>query len=93
MRAAQSKGKVDLLALFPPFEAIELGETDTQKILMRKSRPHWVVQCKTGTARMSKQDKAELIELADQTGTLPVLAQPGPKGRGVEFIHLKKESA
>lgn len=53
--------------------------------------PHhavWLVQCKTGTARMSRQAKREFVELALQTGTVAVLAEPGKNGRGVKFTDL-----
>ena len=72
MRAAQSKGKVDLLALWSC--DLEL-------------KP-WVVQCKTGTARMSPADRYSLKDIAAETGVLPVLAQPGKNNRGVQFINL-----
>lgn len=74
MRAAQSKGKVDLLALW-----------DSEK--RADSRP-WLVQCKTGTARMSRADKEELMLLALRADSVPVLAEPGKNGRGVVFTNL-----
>lgn len=74
MRAAQSKGKVDLLALW-----VSSG--------LLVPTP-WLVQCKTGSARMSPADRNDLITLAQQTGGLPVLAEPGPKNRGVAFTNL-----
>jgi len=77
MRAAQSKGKADLAVFWPVVNPIS-GFPE----------PHWLVQCKTGSARMSPADRASLIEVADAVGCLAVLAQPGPKGRGVEFTHL-----
>lgn len=56
---------------------------------------HWLVQCKTGTARMSKQEKHDFVELALKTGTRAVLAQPRKGKRGIEFIdlHTNKEIA
>lgn len=84
MRAAQSKGKVDLLALWP---------TANPGIGAGCFPPPWLVQCKTGSAKMSKKDKQELVELAAQCGAFPVEAQPGPKGRGVVFTVLQKETA
>lgn len=79
MRAAQSKGKVDLLALWPlPLHARVIGLSAV-----------WLVQCKTGSARMSGADKQDLIDLAQATGGVPVLAEPGPKNRGVVFTNLR----
>lgn len=80
MRAAQSKGKVDLLTLWPGDDPLNEGE-------VFPNRP-WLVQCKTGTARMSPADREALKEIAAQTGAIPVLAQPGKNGRGVQFINL-----
>jgi hypothetical protein len=81
MRAAQSKGAADLAAFWPSYPC---RDTDP-----------WLVQCKTGTARMSKQEKADFVELALQTGTTAVLAQPRRGKRGIEFIdlHTNKEIA
>lgn len=86
MRAAQSKGKADLIALWPSTANIWLGGE-------RTPLPGQVqlVQCKTGSARMSKADKRELLELAQRAGAKAVLAEPGPKGRGVVFTTIKEE--
>lgn len=80
MRAAQSKGAADLGAYWP------VGHKFQQK---------WLVQCKTGTARMSKQEKRDFVQLALDTDTIAVLAQPRRGGRGIEFIdlHTEKEIA
>lgn len=85
MRAAQSKGKVDLLALFPPDRAQcydRLGPTEIPDV--------WLVQCKRD-GRLSAAEAGELIALAIETGTEPILAKAGPKGRGVVFINLRDE--
>lgn len=74
MRAAQSKGAADLAALWP---ADEWGDSNI-----------WLVQCKTGSARMSPQARHDFIQLAIETGAAAVLAQPGKNGRGVQFIDL-----
>ena len=80
MRAAQSKGAIDLLALFPrPFVYIDAVE-----------KP-WLVQCKysvKGGGRLSAHDEIELVALADAINAVPVLARPGKNGRGVEFVNL-----
>lgn len=80
MRAAQSKGAADLAAFWPYVSGPRLPYV-------------WLVQCKTGTARMSKQDKKDFVQLALDTGALAVLAQPRKGGRGIEFIdlHIEKE--
>lgn len=82
MRAAQSKGAADLAA-FWPFENWPGRELA------------WLVQAKTGTARMSKQAKKEFVQLALDTGTRAVLAEPGKNGRGVKLtdLHTEKEIA
>ena len=77
MRAAQSKGKADLIALWPAHHG---GKTGYSVV--------WLVQCKTGSARMSKAEKQEFYELAWNTGASPMLAEPGPNNRGVVFTRL-----
>lgn len=87
MRAAQSKGKVDLLALWPvPAIARERGWGE-----QLPTEP-WLLQCKTGSARMSPLDKLNLVSLAEEVGGSAYLAQPGPKNRGVEFINLMEDN-
>lgn len=76
MRAAQSKGAADLAAFWPT-------EEDWASV--------WLVQCKTGSARMSREAKREFVDLAWKTGARPVLAQPGKNGRGIQFIDLQAE--
>ena len=78
MRAAGSHGKADLAAFFPDFGQ---GIPDV-----------FLVQCKRD-GRLSAADAAELIEIAVETGTTPMLAKAGPKGRGVVFIDLLTEGA
>ena len=80
MRAAQSKGQVDLLALWP---------RDMQ-INWNPSRL-WLVQAKYsvhGGGYLPGKEAEALVELAALTGGLPVFARPGKNGRGVEFINL-----
>jgi hypothetical protein len=84
MRAAQSKGIVDLLVLWPHPQA-ETG------ILIDPHPSPWLVQCKysvKGGGTISPADRAELIALADATGAVPVTAMPGKSGRGIEFVNL-----
>jgi len=82
MRAAQSKGKADLIALFPHEGATQYTEYVRLPVV-------WIVQCKTGSARMSKAEKQEFAELADATGSIAMLAEPGPNNRGVVFTPLQ----
>jgi hypothetical protein len=81
MRAAQSKGKADLLALWP-----RLMRTIEGHLLV--DPPPWLVQCKTGTGSMSKKEKTELIDLAKLTGSRAILARTKKSGRGIELIDL-----
>lgn len=74
MRAAQSKGKADLIALWPAtWQYVPIV---------------WLIQCKTGSARMTKAEKQEFAELATATGARAMLAEPGPNNRGVVFTPL-----
>jgi hypothetical protein len=88
MRAAQSKGKVDLLALWPVKEHLKAfvkGFCDAEAV----TSP-WLVQCKRD-GRLSAAEAAELIQIAVETGSVPMLAKTGANGRGVEFINLLNE--
>lgn len=89
MRAAQSKGIADLLALWPVKDGAHRWPSGEVTAGLRSP---WLVQVKysiTGKAgRLSAQDELELIALADATGGIPVLATQGPKGRGVVFTNL-----
>lgn len=83
MRAAQSKGIADLLALWPPSPPL---------VGYPYPVPHvWAVQCKYsihGGGYLPGKDAIELVALAELTGALPVFARPGKNGRGVEFTNL-----
>lgn len=95
MRAAQSKGIVDLLALWPM--PVPLTQTDADGRVVWQGwppdEPPWLVQVKysiTGKGgRLSAHDEIELVAVADATGGIPVLATQGPKGRGVVFTNLR----
>lgn len=76
MRAAQSKGQIDLLVLWPGF--------DPDWLVQCKYSIH-------GGGRLPKSDAEALVLLADQVAAIPVLARPGKNGRGVEFINLRTE--
>lgn len=80
MRAAQSKGAVDLLALWP----VDVHEDPL-------GTAAWLVQCKysiNGGGNLPPAERRNLIDLAFVTGATPVLARPGKNGRGVQFINL-----
>lgn len=74
MRAAGSHTKADLAAFF-----------DTHGW----SPVVWLVQCKRD-GRLPAAEREELVSIARQTGTRPMLAQAGPKGRGVIFTDLEE---
>lgn len=88
MRAAQSKGIVDLLALWPRIEHPVYGDGRYEL------RPPWLVQAKYsihGGGFLAAAEAEVLRDLADQTGAVPVLARPGKNGRGIEFINLNSQ--
>lgn len=77
MRAAQSKGKADLMVLWP-----DLGEYI----------PHvWIVQCKRD-GRLPRAEREALLEIEEATGALAYLAKTGPNGRGVVFERLQRST-
>lgn len=91
MRAAQSKGEVDLLALWSRHERI-YDATFGNYTIEHPRRAPWLVQCKRD-GRLSARDEIELVALAEATGSIAILAKTGPKGRGIEFVTLpRKES-
>lgn len=79
MRAAQSKGAADLIALWPKDEFVYYGIG---------GRAPWLVQCKRGTGRISPAEREILKNIAREAGAVPVQALPGPNGRGVVFTDL-----
>jgi hypothetical protein len=87
MRAAQSKGIVDLLVLWPAYS--EFGPEFPDDALVVRSP--WLVQCKYsihGGGTISPADRSELTALAVVTGAIPVVATPCKNGRGIEFVNL-----
>lgn len=78
MRAAQSKGLIDLLVLWPMY-----WRKDTPNYVPQP----WLVQCKRD-GRLSSTEEIELKALSELTGAIPVHAFAGPKGRGVVFVNL-----
>lgn len=87
MRAAQSKGKVDLLALWPWHWWSPPCPPVRDPGVKGPAAP-WVVQCKRD-GRLPKAEREALIEIAEATAAHAYLAKTGPNGRGVEFIRLK----
>lgn len=87
VRAAQSKGIVDLLALWP-----WTAEVVADGLTMLDLTPPWLIQVKYSikgkAGRLSARDEIELISLSEVTGGIPVLATQGPNGRGVVFTNL-----
>ena len=77
MRAAQSKGKVDLIALWPYHES--LGPQVS------------LIQCKRD-GRLSVTERDALLDLAEQTWAEAYVAKTGPNGRGVVLQRLSKEA-
>lgn len=82
MRAAQSKGAADLIALWPGYHP--LPDWD-----IVASHP-WLVQCKRD-GKLPKAERQELLRIASETGASAVLARIPKSGRGVEFINLQTE--
>jgi|TARA_R110000824_G_scaffold131493_3_gene293537 hypothetical protein len=77
MRAAQSKGAADLIALFP---RDEWGESKV-----------FVVQCKRD-GKLPRAERVKLCSIAKDTGTVPVHAYQGPRGTPV-VIELLEETS
>lgn len=84
MRAAQSKGLADLAVFWPTGPPL-----DVPPVYIRP----WLVQCKTGSARMKVHEINALQDAANACGAVPVLAEPGPKNRGVKFTNLNSMEA
>ncbi len=92
MRAASSKGAADLIVLW---EASWLDVTRgvNPSVTQVEAVPEaWLVQCKRD-GKLPKAERETLIDLAGQTGALPVLARVPKSGRGVEFIDLRTGDA
>lgn len=87
MRAASSKGAADLIVLWPRAEAYDVIGPGLSVPVDAELTPPWLVQCKRD-GRLPLNELEELLRIAEETGTTPVLAQTGPKGRGVVFIDL-----
>jgi hypothetical protein len=77
MRAAQSKGKADLIALWP-----WLGLPMEERC--------WVIQCKRD-GRLPRDEREALLDICEETGFPAFLAKAGPKGRGVEFTRIERK--
>ena len=82
MRAAQSKGKVDLAAFWPHPDQLHWPEHDAFEYLTPVRT--WLIQCKRD-GRLPADEKEVLIDIANRAGVMAVHAYAGPKGRGVEF--------
>lgn len=81
MRAAQSKGVFDLIALF----GVENPGTVVETV------PHvMLIQCKRD-GRLAHHEKMECLKVARACGQAAYLAKAGPNGRGVIFERLTEE--
>lgn len=91
MRAASSKGAADLIVLWP--KRMQEPITDEWSVWVERTfGKTWVVQCKRD-GRLPKAEREQLIEIAERTGAVPVLARVPKSGRGVEFINLNTMEA
>jgi len=77
MRAAQSKGKVDLIACWP------LHPKYPDQV--------WLIQCKRD-GKLPKVERDALLQIEFNTGLPAYLAKTGANGRGVVFQRLYKEA-
>jgi hypothetical protein len=91
MRAAQSKGKVDLIALFPPVQFDHAVGTEERGVALSPAPRAWLIQCKRD-GRLPKVERDALLQITEDTGFPAYLASCGPKGRGVVFQRLSKEA-
>lgn len=76
IRSAGSKGIVDVIAIRR----------------YRETTIVHMIQCKYGNATMSKNDKKELIELANKFGFLPLYAHKRKNARHLKYELLKMEN-
>lgn len=91
MRAAQSKGAADLIALWPHFLEANSGPLGDANDWIPRLAPPWLVQCKRGVGRITPAERDVLLQLSEETGAIPVQALSGPKGRGVVFTDLRTQ--
>jgi len=90
MRAAQSKGAADLIVLWPRRERIWTS-LEKSYVVEHPRRAPWLVQCKLGKGGMPPAERELLIDIADQTGSLPILARQFVPRGPMEFINLQTE--
>lgn len=79
VRSAGSRGKVDLVAMFEA-ERSEWGRGDGTPVV-------WLVQCKRD-GKLSREDRAALLDLAYDTGAVAYLARVSHLGPGVVLERL-----
>ena len=81
IRSAGSKGKIDLLALFPAVESYTqwpaVGDV-------------WMVQCKRD-GKLPADEREALLNYATETGHFAYTAEPGANGRGVVLTPITTE--
>lgn len=81
VRSAGSKGKIDLLALFPALDSYLLWPTPGDV---------WMVQCKRD-GKLPAAERDALLDYAERTGHFAYLATTGLNGRGVELTPITME--
>lgn len=90
MRAAQSKGAADLIVLWPRRERVALSQRKSY-VVEHPRRAPWLVQCKLGKGGMPPAERELLKDIADKTGSTPILARQLVKRGPMEFINLQTE--
>jgi len=88
IRSAGSKGIVDIVA-FNIVNDRPIGHSVFPNT--NKSTLVYLIQCKYGNATMNKQDKKELIELANKYSFIPVYAHKRKNAKHLKMDILKKE--
>lgn len=81
VRSAGSKGKIDLLALFPALDSYMEWPTTGDV---------WMVQCKRD-GKLPADEREALLDYAERTGHFAYTAEPGANGRGVVLTPITEE--
>jgi hypothetical protein len=78
VRPGGSRGPADLYAFYPPDSPLTTHLTKVE-----------LVQCKKH-GRMAPDERTKLLDLAERLHAKPLLAMPGPKGRGVLLVGVER---
>lgn len=81
VRAAGSKGKIDLVILWPALESYMVWPNPGDV---------WLVQCKRD-GKLPADEREALLDIAARTGHAVYTAEPGPGNRGVVFTPIITE--